>query len=178
MKRFLLLLLLALFVLTLGYYLFGRVKLAVDGYVQREYFRPNPKIFSTSCKVRWGSGSPGTLAGWDFQAQQLSTEPTKWQGTPGAAVTIRFEAGPKQLEQFEGMQSASFGREPLYPCMPGTLGILGYCGVVNDFAVPVMKLEPRAMTLFFSNDGIDYRVLNTLCDQLEEGTLRVTPAPS
>ena len=154
MKRFFLLLALALVVLVP---LVGRrVVKAVIHYEGRRPDRPVPEMFSVSCKVNSGSESP--IAAWTFHAEQLSTEPTTWEGTPGAAVTIRFKAGPEQFEQLKGLQRVSLG----------SLGVWSH-----GFEVPVMKLEPQAMTVFFVNDAMHYGALREVCKELEAGTLRI-----
>lgn len=141
-------------VLTLGLFLFERASPADRDYVLREQERPTPKIFLVGCKVN--SGSESAIAAWSFHAQQLSTEPTTWEGAPGAAVTIRFEAGPKQLEQLEGLQIVSFN--------------VFYS---HGFEAPVMKLEPQALTVFFKNDATHYVALREVCEELKAGTLGV-----
>jgi len=49
-------------------------------------------------------------------------------------------------------------------------------GEVSDFTVPVMKREPHALTLLFSNsDDTTEGVLEELPKQIEAGTLVVIP---
>ena len=63
-----------------------------------------------------------------------------WQGHPGTAVTIRVVTGTKK---FEGSPYVGFGE------------VSGRGWVISDFIVPVMKLEPRSVTVFFANDETD-----------------------
>jgi hypothetical protein len=56
--------------------------------------------------------------------------PTVWRGNPGTAVTIRFATGTERLQ---GASEVSFNSSNGdWP--------------IADFIVPVMKLEPRAVT--------------------------------
>jgi hypothetical protein len=48
-------------------------------------------------------------------------------------------------------------------------------GSVTDFVVPVLKWEPRAVTVFFSNDGSTSQVLEQLPEQIRAGALGVIP---
>ena len=91
----------------------------------------------------------------------LSTESTTWKGTPGTAVTIQFKDGTEQFWRAE-MVEIDFAPPP-------TNRRVGW--MIMDFSVPVMKREPQALTLFFTNDY----VLEQLPDQIEAGTLRVIP---
>jgi hypothetical protein len=84
-------------------------------------------------------------------SQGLSTEPTVWRGNPGTAVTIRFATGTERLEG---------ARE---------VGFQGWR--IADFTAPVMKLEPRAVTLFFPNESSD--LISRLREAISAGTLRV-----
>jgi hypothetical protein len=45
----------------------------------------------------------------------------------------------------------------------------------SDFVVPVMKLEPRAVTLFFSNGEPHSTVLSRLPEEVSAGALVVIP---
>jgi hypothetical protein len=95
-------------------------------------------------------------------AQRLSTEPTLWQGDPGTAVTIRFSSGTEQLE---GASRVGFKFAPSK----------GVFWEIADFTVPVMKREPHAVTLFFSNEAGDLTVLSHLPEEIKARTLRVVP---
>jgi hypothetical protein len=103
-------------------------------------------------------------------AQQLSTEPTTWLGNPGTAVTIRFATGTEQLK---GAGDVAFRFGHRGPYGPGKKQ--GEFWGISDFTVPVMKLEPRAVTLFFGNSEIDSNVLSQLPEQIRAGTLGVVP---
>lgn len=67
------------------------------------------------------------------------------------AVTFRFDGGPPH----------------------GPKG--GQWKAVFDFVVPVMKVEPHALTLFFWRMDIFDEVLEELPNQVEAGTLTVIP---
>ena len=90
----------------------------------------------------------------------LSTKPTTWNRTSGTAVTIEFKEGTEQFLRAE-MVAINFappsGKQPAW--------------TISDFTVPVMRREPQALTLFFSNDN----VLEQLPEQIEAGTLGVIP---
>jgi len=92
--------------------------------------------------------------------KELATEPTTWNGRPGTAVTIQFKEGTEQFMRSE-MVSIDFAppdrKQPFVS--------------ISDFHVPVMKREPQALTLFFTND----HVLEHLPEQFEAGTLGVSP---
>ena len=100
-------------------------------------------------------------------AQQLSTEPTTWRGNPGTAVTIRFATGTEQLE---GAREVGFK-------FARSKGLFWEIDVneISDFIMPVMKLYPRAATLFFSTGESDSTVLSHLPEEIRAGTLRVIP---
>jgi hypothetical protein len=95
-------------------------------------------------------------------AQRLSTEPTSCQGNPGTAATIRFATGTEQLKGASRV-GFKFAQNK------------GVFWEIADFSVPVMKLEPRAVTLFFSNEAQDLTVLSHLPEEIRAGTLRVLP---
>ena len=82
--------------------------------------------------------------------QGLSTEPTMWRGSHGTAVTIRFATGTERLE---GAQEVTFRVDQWYPSRKYWW--------ISKFAVPVMKLEPRAVTLFFSEGEEESRWLKS-----------------
>ena len=93
-------------------------------------------------------------------AQELSTEPATWRGYSGTAVTIRFATGTELLKGADTV-AFRFGREPLH---------------ISDFTVPVMKLEPRAVTLFFfANSEVHSEILSRLREQVRAGTLGIVP---
>ena len=79
-------------------------------------------------------------------AQRLSTEPATWQGNPGAAVAIRFAT---DTEQPEGAEEVGIEFDRSYK---------GEDWTVSDFTVPVLKLQPRAVTFFFSSRESDSEV--------------------
>ena len=95
-------------------------------------------------------------------AQGLSTEPIVWRGRPGTAVTIRLATSTEQLERARDVAFKSGQWR-------------GEFWEIADFTVPVMKLEPRAVTLFFSNDEVHSFVLSHLREEIMAGTLRVVP---
>jgi hypothetical protein len=103
----------------------------------------------------------------------LSTEPTTWHGFPGTAVTIQFNKGTNQfwVGTDRPVQSVGFYFAP--PVPPSDKRFIFV--QVGDFEVPVMKVAPHAVTLFFRNDETSLGVLEHLPDQIEAGTLKVFP---
>ena len=99
----------------------------------------------------------------ETRAKQLSTEPATWRGNPGTAVTIQFVTG---TEQFRGAREVGFkfGHSKK-----------GEFWDIADFTVPVMKVEPCAVTLFFANGASDSIVLSHLPEEITAGTLRLVP---
>jgi|SRR5271165_859489 len=95
----------------------------------------------------------------DHSAEKLSTAPTTWGGRSGTAVTIGFTTG---TERFKGAEQVALrlDRGPFY---------------VSDFAVSVMKLEPRALTLFFPNSEVDLIMLKHLPEAIGAETLIIIP---
>jgi hypothetical protein len=96
-------------------------------------------------------------------ARRLSTEPTTWLGHPGTAVTIQFET---VTEQFKGARDVGFKFHHSNK---------GEFWDIADFTVPVMKVEPRAVTLFFANREKDSVVLSHLPEEIRAGALGLVP---
>src|SRR5579864_6057939 len=96
----------------------------------------------------------------DHSAQKLSTAPTTWRGRSGTAVTIGFTTG---AERFKGAEEDAIRSD-----RPGEF-------YVFDFTVPVMKLEPRALTLFFPNSETHSQLLKLLPEAIREETLIIIP---
>jgi hypothetical protein len=79
------------------------------------------------------------------------------------AVTITQSAGTKELA---GVKSVGFE----------------LCGrsrhndlwLVADFTVPVMKVEPNSVTLFFSTDPLDATILEQLPIEVRAGKVRIS----
>src|SRR5690348_1214244 len=106
----------------------------------------------------------GCDAGGELRsAHRLSTEPTTWLGHPGTAVTIQFETS---TEQFKGARDVGFKFRHSNN---------GEFWDIADFTVPVMKVEPRAVTLFFANRESDSVVLSHLPEEIRSGALRLVP---
>jgi len=110
-------------------------------------------------------------------AKGLSTEPATWKSGPwkgisGTAVTIQFKEG---TEQFRAAEDVAFRFD--HGTIPHFYSkYWGRWAEVYDFTVPVMKREPHALTLFFSNsDDTTVGVLEELPKQIEAGTLVVIP---
>jgi len=91
-------------------------------------------------------------------------------GNPGTAVTIRFATGTEQLKG-AGDVAFRFGRRGPYGAGPKQ----GEFWAISDFTVPVMKLEPHALTLFVANRETDSMVLSQLPEQIKAGTLGIIP---
>jgi hypothetical protein len=91
-------------------------------------------------------------------------------GNPGTAVTIRFATGTEQLNG-AGDVAFRFGRRGPYG--PGKKQ--GEFWAISDFTVPVMKLEPQAVPLFFANREDNSMVLSQLPEQIRAGTLGIIP---
>ena len=102
-------------------------------------------------------------------AQGLSTEPATWRGNPGTAVTIR-SATDTELLKGAGYVAFRFGHSTPHGQLKN-----GVFWGISDFTVHVMKLEPRAVTLFFSNAESDSMVLSQLPEQIRAGTLGIVP---
>jgi len=104
----------------------------------------------------------------------LSIEPSTWdkpgqrKGRSGTAVTIQFRDGTEPYWRAEMVSLAFDNREPYYRNKSGEWRVF-------DFTVPVMKREPHALTLFFSNEETAQGILEQLPDQVEAGTLDVIP---
>ena len=97
-------------------------------------------------------------------AETVSTTKAIWEGKAGTAVTITQSGGTKDLE---GVKTVSFE----------------LCGwrsddefwEVADFTVPVMKLEPREVTLFFSADDLSgAMMLEHLLSEFRRGKARIS----
>jgi hypothetical protein len=99
--------------------------------------------------------------------ETISTAKATWQGKAGVAVTITQNAGTKELE---GVESVSFEF-----CGWGSgRGFEAPIWVPADFTVPVMKLEPQAVTLFFTADYGDTNMIEALRGEFRAG--KVTPS--
>ena len=104
----------------------------------------------------------------------FSTEPATWHGgawdgRSGTAATIQFDEGTEQFWRAEEVTFAFDHNKP-----PRRRDKYGEWEIF-DFTVPVMKREPHALTLFFSNDEETLGVLEELPKQIEAGTLVVIP---
>jgi len=107
-------------------------------------------------------------------AKGLSAEPATWEksgpfkGRSGTAVTIEFKDGTEQFWRAEDVTFAfDNGKSPRFYSKEWKAW-----AEVSDFTVPVMKREPHALTLFFSNsDDTTEGVLEELPKQIEAGTL-------
>jgi hypothetical protein len=99
--------------------------------------------------------------------ETISTAKATWDGKAGVAVTITQNAGTKELE---GVESVSFEF-----CGWGSgRGFEAPIWVPADFTVPVMKLEPQAVTLFFTADYGDTNMIEALRGEFRAG--KVTPS--
>ncbi len=106
-------------------------------------------------------GVAGCCSG--MTAETISTAKATWQGTIGTAVTITQSKGTKE---FEGAKYVGFEF-----CQ--WRGSSGEFWEIADFRVPVMKLEPTAVTLFFSSDPGDARMLEHLPSEFRAGKARI-----
>ena len=78
------------------------------------------------------------------------------------AVTITQSTGTKEIESanYVGFEFCEWGRS-------------GEFWEIADFSVPVMKLEPNAVTLFFSTDPQDAQMLEHLPSEFCAGRVRI-----
>jgi len=119
------------------------------------WFRLNATMFLTV----FAMGLSGCCLG--IRRETISTVEAKWQGKVGIAFTVTQSEGTKKLE---GAQSVSFKfcrwrtsefREP------------------TDFRVPVIKIDPHAITLFFSTDYSDLVMLGHLPSEFRGGRVTI-----
>src|SRR5262249_19752680 len=94
-----------------------------------------------------------------------------WDGRSGTAARIEFQ---EDTELFWRAEEVTFtfdhGKLPRFYSKNW-----GKWAEVSDYFVPVMKREPHALTLFFSNDEENLGVLEELPKQIKAGTLTVVP---
>ena len=117
------------------------------------------RITATALLCALAVGLAGCCSG--VTAETVSTAKATWQGTIGTAVTITQSKGTNGLE---GDKYVSFvfcgGRSD------------GEFWEIADFTVPVMKLDPNAVTLFFSTDPQDAETLEHLPAEIRAGRVR------
>jgi len=120
------------------------------------WFRLNATMFLAALAV----GLAGCCSG--MTAETVSTAKATWQGTIGTAVTITQSMGTKEFEgaKYVGFEFCQWGRS-------------GEFWEIADFSVPVMKLEPTAVTLFFSTDPEDAGMLEHLPSEFRAGKARI-----
>jgi hypothetical protein len=95
----------------------------------------------------------------DCSAQEISTKPTTWHGTPGTAVRIRIEKGA--FKRLKGSQKVGLWGIQLPPDLP------------SHWSFPVMKLERRAVTVFVPNDDRTeepWLITDGLVDAIRKGS--------
>jgi hypothetical protein len=119
------------------------------------WFRLNATMFLTVLAM----GLSGCCLG--IRRETISTVEAKWQGKVGIAFTVTQSEGTKKLE---GAQSVSFKL-----CRWGTSEFRE----PTDFTVPVIKIDPRAITLFFSTDYSDLVMLGHLPSEFREGRVTI-----
>jgi hypothetical protein len=124
--------------------------------ITSESFRINATSFLSALAV----GLAGCRSG--VTAETVSTAKATWQGTIGTAVTITQSKGTKEFEGAKcvGFEFCQWGRS-------------GEFWEIADFSVPVMKLEPTAVTLFFSTDAEDASMLEHLPCEFLAGKARI-----
>jgi len=83
-------------------------------------------------------------------------------------VTIQFTEGTQQFRRAQ-MVAVNFAPPSGKPSDQRTFIS------ISDFTVAVIKREPQALTLFFSNDETALMVLEHLPQQIEAGTLGIIP---
>jgi hypothetical protein len=109
-------------------------------------------------------GLSGCCSG--FRPETISTTKATWQGKAGKAVTITQSAGTKGLE---GAESVSFK----FCGWRSGSGFVAPVWMPADFAVPVMKLEPQAVTLFSFSDYGDTNMIEALQAEFRAGKVRI-----
>jgi hypothetical protein len=98
-----------------------------------------------------------------YPPETVSTTKATWYGQVGTAVTITQSRGTKQFENakrvgFEFCQWKSSGDK---------------FWEIADFSVPVMKLEPATVTLFFSTDSQEAQMLVHIPSEFRNGKARL-----
>ena len=97
--------------------------------------------------------------------ETISTAKIAWQGKVGRAATITQSRGTKELE---GVKSVSF---KLCGWRSGS-GFWEPAWMPTDYTVPVLQLESHAVTVFFSTDYDDTKVLEYLPTEFRAGKVR------
>lgn len=123
----------------------------------------NSKSFRTiapACLIALGLGLAGCCSG--MKAETISTAKATWQGTIGTAVTMTQSKGTRELEGAKYVSFESCGGRSS-----------GEFWQIADFTVPVMRLEPNAVTLFFSTDPEDASMLEHLPAEIRAGKVRI-----
>jgi len=101
-----------------------------------------------------------------FVSQRLlSEESASWHGVNGKAVTLWLSSGTEELQGAEEV-AIHFENGPGEPFWD-----------IADFTVPVVKVEGQAVTLFFSHDAQEGRVLSDLLARLQEGEVILVRCP-
>jgi len=110
-------------------------------------------------------GLNGCCAG--VHPETISTAKATWQGKAGVAVTITQNAGTKDLE---GVESVSFK----FCGWRSGSGFVRPVWMPADFTVPVMKLKPQAVTLFFFTDSGDTNMIEALQAEFRSGKVTLS----
>jgi hypothetical protein len=106
-------------------------------------------------------GLSGCCSG--LHPETVSTAKTTWLGKVGTAVTLTLSNGTKELEGAKYVSFESCGGRSS-----------GEFRQIADFSVPVMKLEPQSVTVFFSTDPQDATMLEDLSAEFRAGRMRIT----
>jgi len=95
--------------------------------------------------------------------ETISTTKVTWEGKAGTAIRITQSGGTKELE---GVKTVGFE-------LCGWQGS-GEFWEVADFTVPVMKLEPNGVTVFFSDQEPDPSMLQHLLPEFRAGKVGIS----
>jgi hypothetical protein len=96
----------------------------------------------------------------------VSTEKATWGGQSGTAVTIWLKMGTKELQG-----ASRVGLALVHPALSDNPDVFFQ---VSDFTLPIMKVEPQTVTLFFSGEG-DHVLVDHLGAELRAGNIALHP---
>ena len=123
------------------------------------------RIKPTAFLFALAMGFAGCCSG--VKPETITTTKATWEGKAGMAATITQSGGTKELE---GVKSVSF---KLCGWMSGS-GFVAPVWMPADFTVPVMKLEPQAVTLFFYKDCGDTNMIEALQAEFRPGKVTLS----
>jgi len=117
------------------------------------------KVFPNVAAAVWLVCCVGCHSG---SIERVTTANATWQGKAGTAVTITQSKGTNDLEGAKnvGFQLGWFQHDKEF-------------WEVADFTVPVMRLGPDTITLFFSNEETDAFMLSHLTAEFRRGGVSI-----